>query len=29
VLGAELLTCDEHFKGLPGAVLFTKAGSAA
>ena len=23
--GAELLTCDEHFKGLPGAVLFTKA----
>ena len=19
--GAELLTCDEHFKGLPGAVL--------
>jgi predicted nucleic acid-binding protein len=24
-LGAELLTCDEQFKGLPGAVLFTKA----
>ena len=23
--GAELLTCDEHFKGLPGAVLFSKA----
>lgn len=22
---AELLTCDEHFKGLPGAVLFAKA----
>ena len=23
--GAELLTCDEHFKGLPGAVLHSKA----
>ena len=23
--GAELLTCDAHFKGLPGAVLFPKA----
>ena len=23
--GAELLTCDEHFNGLPGAVLFSKA----
>ncbi len=22
--GAELLTCDEHFKGLPGAVLHSK-----
>ncbi len=22
---AELLTCDEHFKGLPGAVLHSKA----
>ena len=22
--GAELLTCDGHFKGLPGAVLFSK-----
>ena len=22
--GAELLTCDEHFKGLPGAVVFSK-----
>ena len=26
--GAELLTCDEHFKGLPGAVLYLKAGQA-
>ena len=26
--GAELLTCDEHFKGLPGAVLYSKAGQA-
>ena len=24
--GAELLTCDEHFNGLPGAVLHSKAG---
>ena len=23
--GAELLTCDAHFKGLPGVVLFPKA----
>ena len=23
--GAELLTCDDHFKGLPGAVLHSKA----
>ena len=23
--GAELLTCDEHFKGLPGAVLLSMA----
>jgi len=23
--GAELLTCDGHLKGLPGAVLFSKA----
>jgi predicted nucleic acid-binding protein len=23
--GAELLTCDEHFKGLAGAVMFSKA----
>lgn len=23
--GAELLTCDAHFKGLPGVVLFTKS----
>lgn len=23
--GAELLTCDEHFQGLPGAVLHSKA----
>ena len=23
--GAELLTCDAHFKALPGAVLFSKA----
>jgi predicted nucleic acid-binding protein len=23
--GAELLTCDEHFKGLAGAVLLSKA----
>ena len=23
--GAELLTCDEHFRGLPGAVLPSKA----
>lgn len=23
--GAELLTCDEHFRGLPGAVLHPKA----
>jgi predicted nucleic acid-binding protein len=23
--GAELLTCDEHFKGLAGAVLFSQA----
>jgi predicted nucleic acid-binding protein len=23
--GAELLTCDAHFKGLPGALLFPKA----
>ena len=23
--GAELLTCDEHFKGLPGTVLHSKA----
>ena len=22
--GAELLTCDSHFKGLPGVVLFAK-----
>ncbi|THF61657.1 type II toxin-antitoxin system VapC family toxin [Pseudothauera rhizosphaerae] len=22
--GAELLTCDAHFEGLPGVVLFTK-----
>ena len=26
--GAELLTCDEHFKGLPGAVLYSNAGQA-
>lgn len=25
--GAELLTCDAHFKGLPGALLFPKAPS--
>ena len=24
--GAELLTCDEHFMGVPGAVLYSKAG---
>jgi len=24
--GAELLTCDAHFKELPGAVIFPKAG---
>lgn len=23
--GAELLTCDQHFKGLPGAVLLSRA----
>jgi predicted nucleic acid-binding protein len=23
--GADLLTCDAHFKGLPGAVLFSNA----
>jgi hypothetical protein len=23
--GAELLTCDAHFKGLPGVMLFSKA----
>jgi hypothetical protein len=23
--GAELLTCDAHFKGLPGVVLFPKS----
>ena len=23
--GAELLTCDAHFQGLPGVVLFAKA----
>ncbi|MFC3682457.1 type II toxin-antitoxin system VapC family toxin [Hydrogenophaga luteola] len=23
--GAELLTCDAHFKGLPGVVLFAKS----
>lgn len=26
--GADLLTCDEHFNGLPGAVLFSKAEGA-
>ena len=26
--GAELLTCDDHFKGLPGVLLFSKATSA-
>ena len=26
--GAELLTCDEHFKGLPGTVLHPKAERA-
>ena len=25
-LGAELLTCDAHFEGLAGVVLFKKAG---
>lgn len=25
--GAELLTCDAHFKGLPGVVLFPKAAA--
>lgn len=25
--GAELLTCDAHFKGLPGTLLFPKAPS--
>ncbi|SNS75866.1 MULTISPECIES: type II toxin-antitoxin system VapC family toxin [unclassified Azospirillum] len=24
--GAELLTCDAHFKGLPGVALFAKSG---
>ena len=24
--GAELLTCDAHFKGLPGVTLFAKSG---
>ena len=24
--GAELLTCDTHFQGLPGVALFAKAG---
>ena len=24
--GAELLTCDAHFEGLPGVVLFPKSG---
>ncbi len=23
--GAELLTCDAHFKGLPGVALFAKS----
>ena len=26
--GADLLTCDEHFKGLPGAVVHAKAARA-
>jgi predicted nucleic acid-binding protein len=26
--GAELLTCDAHFDGLPGVVLFAKSGAA-
>lgn len=26
--GAELLTCDEHFKGVPGAVWHSKAKQA-
>lgn len=26
--GAELLTCDAHFKGLPGAVLFAKTSAS-
>lgn len=26
--GAELLTCDAHFKGLPGVVLFAKSAGA-
>lgn len=26
--GAELLTCDAHFKDLPGAVLFAKSSAA-
>lgn len=25
--GAELLTCDAHFKGLPGVVLFPKSAA--
>ena len=28
VYGAELLTCDDHFKGLPGALLHSKASRA-
>ena len=26
--GAELLTCDAHFKGLPGVVLFAKSAES-